>query len=918
MSVVQAVFKRNLASFFGNPIGYIFIILFVGGSAWVAFVMEGFFANNQANLNQLTIFMPILYLLFVPAVTMSTWAEEKKLGTDELLFTLPCGDLPVVIGKFLAALAIFTAAILFTLSHVVILFHLGDPDIGLLLATYFGYWLMGAAFIATGMFASSLTNNITVGFILGLLFCAVFAFTQKLALIFPGRLGAGVNAFAAVTHLESFGRGVVAWKDIAYFLSITVGMLYLNAVVLSRRRWPGGTVSLQGNPKFHVFLRIIAVAVILVSVNVLFARFGGRVDVTEEQLSSLSQETYQILDELTPDKPVYIQAWITEKMPPAHVRTRDTLLGLLKEFDARGGDAVRVKIHHPERFSEEAQDAKDKFGIFPMPVYTSDEGEPSQDEIFMGAAIICGVEEQVIPFFHSGIPVEYELNRTIRVVTKGERPKVGVVENDLKMLGGFDFQTRQRNIPWQVVQELKKQYEVESIRPGTPIPEDLDVVICAIPSLLKDEEIDHLVNAIRSGKPTLLFMDPLPLEHIPLSPKLPRPSPQQNPFMQQRGPTEPKGDLSRLLNLLGVRCSQDFIIWDTANPIPLLRYLSPEFVFITNYNDEPEQGSGFNEDDEVTSGLQQMLTMFPGSLSKTAVTEGDLVFEPLLRTGVGTSGSINWNNCVTQSFFGPTLQPLEGLKRLPRYTTPQNYILAARIRGELPVKAEKDTSDEPASEEETLESEDEKTEEKQETTNINVILVADLDLISNQFFLIRREKRWLEFDNVPFVLNCVDTLAGEDSYISLRKRRKQARTLTKIEGLVNEFTQTKLAEEAQAEAEANLKLLEVQASFDEKVQAVENRTDLDMRTKEIMLASVRKDEQRKLSAKKAKIEEDKNKKVEAARFTMEREIREMRVQKKITAVILPILPPLIIALFLFFHRRARENLGAEKSRLLRD
>ena len=224
MSVVKAVFKRNLASFFGNPAGYVFIILFVGLTAWFAFVTEGFFANNQANLNQLTLWMPVLLMIFVASVTMSTWAEERKLGTDELLFTLPGGDFQVVIGKFLADLAVFTAALFFTLSHVLILWHLGDPDVGLLFATYLGYWLMGAAFIATGMFASSLTNNLTVGFILGALFCAVFAFAHVLSVVVPGSVGTGIDDLAAVSHLESFARGVVALDDVVYFLSI-VGVM---------------------------------------------------------------------------------------------------------------------------------------------------------------------------------------------------------------------------------------------------------------------------------------------------------------------------------------------------------------------------------------------------------------------------------------------------------------------------------------------------------------------------------------------------------------------------------------------------------------------------------------------------------------------------------------------------------------------
>jgi len=164
----------------------------------------------------------------------------------------------------------------------------------------------------------------------------------------------------------------------------------------------------------------------------------------------------------------------------------------------------------------------------------------------------------------------------------------------------------------------------------------------------------------------------------------------------------------------------------------------------------------------------------------------------------------------------------------------------------------------------------------------------------------------------------VDSLAGEDSYISLRKRRHQMRTLTKIENFTHDFEQKKLIEENQAEAEAQIELAKAQGEFDEAVLAVEQRTDLDMRTKDIMLASVRNVEQRKLTARKTKIEEEKSKKVEAARFEMEQDKRKLRVQKKTMAVILPVIPPLIIAVLLYFYRRARENLGAAKSRMLRD
>jgi len=901
VSVVKAVFKRNLASFFGNPAGYVFIGLFVFMTAWFAFVDEEFFANNQANLDPLTEHMPWILLVFVSSVTMSSWSEEKKLGTDQLLFTLPSGDMSVVLGKFLADLAIFTAALAFTLSHVFILIYLGEPDMGLIFSTYLGYWLMGAAFIATGMFASSLTSNVTVGFILGALFCAVFAFSQEVALILPGRLGDTFLGLSAKNHIEAFGRGIVAFKDIFYFLSIAATMIFLNAVVLSRRKWPGGFLRLKNNPRFHTTIRVAAVLLIALSSNVLVARFGGRMDITEEKIYSLSEETRNIVESLDPEKPVYIQAWISKEVPRKpynFVETRDRILGLLKELDELGSDRVLVKIHEPELISEEAQNAEENFKIRPVEVGREEEGIVSSEKIFMGAAIICGTEEEVIPFFYPGIPVEYDLTRTLRVVSSAERPKVGFVDNELKIFGGFNMQTFRPDPSWAIVNELKKQYEVVQINADVKIADNIDVVVVGLPSLLSDSQLDNVITAIKSGKPMLLLTDPLPICSPTLSPEAPRQEQQQSPYGPQRPPPAPKCDLTRLLDLLGVKLPNNEIVWDkTANPYPRLDHLPPQCVFVRPTDD----AAGFNATDEVTSGLQEMLTLFPGWLEEV---RSDLTFEPLLTTSLTATGVLEWGNMCSSSPRGFGMLTNDQLMDLPLQRSPERYALAARISGTLPAEeTEKEEGDEKA--------------EPGEPAPINVILLADLDIISNDFFGLRQVGR-IDLDNVTFILNCVDSLAGDDSYIALRKKRLKSRTLSTIEKLEQEHEERRIDEQADAKKDADEELKAARDSFDEKVEGVKERTDLDTHSKRVLISTVMQAEQQKFDAKELEIKKNQEKRIEASLIELEEKKRIIRLEKKCWAMIFPLIPPLVIAILVFLFRLSRENRGASQSRILRD
>ena len=193
-----------------------------------------------------------IMLIFIPTITMSIWSEERRQGTDELLLTLPAADFDIVMGKYLAAAAIFTTSLLFSqISNFIVLLSLamGEVDSGLFITTYLGYWLTGLAMISIGMVASFLTRNLTIGFILGLIFNMPLVF-MKMADVCPARsivpllsnvnISRVVSNWSIASQFDPFGRGVISLSSVVYFLMLIVVGLYLSMVLIGARHWYGG------------------------------------------------------------------------------------------------------------------------------------------------------------------------------------------------------------------------------------------------------------------------------------------------------------------------------------------------------------------------------------------------------------------------------------------------------------------------------------------------------------------------------------------------------------------------------------------------------------------------------------------------------------------------------------------------------
>jgi ABC-2 type transport system permease protein len=241
MGPMLTVARRELAGYFATPVAYVFIVIFLVLSGALTFTLGGFFNRGQADLQPFFNFVPWLFLFLVPALTMRLWAEERRLGTIELLLTLPLTQWQAVWGKFLAAWAFCAVALALTFPLWVTINALGNPDNGVVLAGYLGCLMVAGAYLAIGAALSAATKNQVIAFVLAVAACFLFAaagspiVTDFLSVRVPA-LAEVARAISLTERFNSFARGVVAARDVIFFASFIGFWLFLNAVVLDHRK----------------------------------------------------------------------------------------------------------------------------------------------------------------------------------------------------------------------------------------------------------------------------------------------------------------------------------------------------------------------------------------------------------------------------------------------------------------------------------------------------------------------------------------------------------------------------------------------------------------------------------------------------------------------------------------------------------
>ncbi len=241
-SVIRTIAKRELAAYFESPVAYVFLVIFLLLAGFFTFTFGGFFDRGEASLASFFGWMPWLFLFLVPAVGMRLWSDERRLGTMELLLTLPVTAWQAILGKFLASWAFLAIALALTFPVVITVNILGDPDNGVIVCGYIGSVLLAGAYLALSCMTSAMTRNQVISFIVAVMLCLILilvGFTPVTDLLSrwagPGVVEV-VAGFSVLTHFDGLQKGVIDSRDLLYFLSVMVFALFTTGVIIRGHR----------------------------------------------------------------------------------------------------------------------------------------------------------------------------------------------------------------------------------------------------------------------------------------------------------------------------------------------------------------------------------------------------------------------------------------------------------------------------------------------------------------------------------------------------------------------------------------------------------------------------------------------------------------------------------------------------------
>ncbi len=433
MKQTLSITRKELSAYFGSPMALIFVGVFLAATLFAFFVLDTFFARGIADVRPLFRWMPILMIFLVAALTMRQWSEEQRSGTLEVLLTLPVSKVQLVLGKFLAVMALIGLALALTLFLPISVSLMGRLDWGPVVGGYLAALLMAAAYAAIGLFISSRTDNQIVSLILSVLLCGLFYLVGARAVtdFVPPALGDILRAAGVGSRFASIERGVIDLRDLAYYLSLTGIFLALNVLSLDTKRWSAGPSTAPYRRRIVITSVLVIANLILVNVW-LYPLTSLRADLTADRAYSLSGTTRDLLAGLS--EPLTIRAYISEQTHPLLKPLAPQLTDLLREYEIAGKGRVTAEVVDPIEDPEAEVEANQTYGIQPTPFQVAGRHESSVINSYFDILVRYGDQHEVLNFRDL---VEVEAHRDGTFDVRLRNPEYDLTRLVKKVVYGF-------------------------------------------------------------------------------------------------------------------------------------------------------------------------------------------------------------------------------------------------------------------------------------------------------------------------------------------------------------------------------------------------------------------------------------------------------------------------------------------------
>ncbi|MDE2982401.1 MAG: Gldg family protein [Gemmatimonadota bacterium] len=496
MKQILLVARKELRSFFDQPIAYVLAVAFLGLGLYMAF--RSLYAVSAATLRPFFDLLPWLLVVFVPAVAMKSLAEERRGRTLEWLLAQPLTETEIVLGKFLGSWLFILITLAGTLPMAVGVLAASEADPGIMVAQYVGASLLAAQMLAVGIWASSMTRNQITAFIAGAFTCFMLVLigTPIVQIGLPRLIGGWAVQLSVLSHFENVARGVIDLRDLLYFVS-TCGLFLLLAVAaLGHERLSRQSEAFR---RLRLGTGVIALGVLVL--NLLGGHVRGRLDLTRGDLFTLSDGSREILGGL--DDIVNLSFFVSDDLPQEIQLTERDVRDLIADLENASNDMLAVSVVNPDD-GEDAADEASSLGIAPIEFNVLRDDELQVRRGYFGLAVTYADEQETIPVIDRADDLEFRLVSAIANMTMDERPT-------LAFMSGFEAKDPFYYRSFR--ESIGDRYGVTSIdiqndSTGALTPDSIDVLVVAAPAQPVSPDVaDAIDGYLRAGGAALLLLE---------------------------------------------------------------------------------------------------------------------------------------------------------------------------------------------------------------------------------------------------------------------------------------------------------------------------------------------------------------------------------------------------------------------------